>query len=462
MTDLTPSFPSDSDLAVFREELASAAKRPDALGIDPALWPRFAGYYQGLTRLPRRLRRALQRRWRRSLGGLALLLALGQAPVLAGTINVDGVNCTLIDAITAANNNGFAGGCAAGSGADTIVLPPNSIHALTAVNNTTFGSNGLPVITSPITIDGNGSTIRREPSAPDFRILQIGSSGDLTLQETTVSGGRATGSFFDPQRGGGLLNNGRLSLVDSTVSANLALAEGGGVHNRYFVTLRLINSTISGNSASNGGGVSNSRGTVTMTNSTVSGNSASAEGGGVNSGGGPLTATNSTISGNFARGNGGGLHNTDALTLTTSTISGNMAGQDGGGLLNDSGTRALTLSETLISGNTASSRGPELANNGGAVNTDRSNLFGHDGLNGVEGFTPGVKDLVPGEPLAAILDTALRNNGGLAMTHALVAGSPAIDAGGNCAPRRTSAAYRAWTRTGTASATATSAPSRSR
>jgi hypothetical protein len=66
--------------------------------------PRFAGYYQGLACLPRKLRRALQRRWRRSLGGIALLCAFGQAPALAATISVGGV-CTLVDAITAANTD---------------------------------------------------------------------------------------------------------------------------------------------------------------------------------------------------------------------------------------------------------------------------------------------------------------------------------------------------------------------
>ena len=85
------SSPSDPDLgAAFRHELAQAAAKSGLAAGGPALWPRFAGYYQGLARLPRRMRRALQRQWRRSLGGLALLLALGQAPTLAATITVEG------------------------------------------------------------------------------------------------------------------------------------------------------------------------------------------------------------------------------------------------------------------------------------------------------------------------------------------------------------------------------------
>ncbi len=57
-----------------------------------ALLPCFADHYQRLKALPRSMRRALQRQWRRSLAGLALLLVLGQAPALAATINVSGVS----------------------------------------------------------------------------------------------------------------------------------------------------------------------------------------------------------------------------------------------------------------------------------------------------------------------------------------------------------------------------------
>ena len=60
----------------------------------------------------------------------------------------------------------------------------------TTVNNTTpYGATGLPVSTSPVTIEGNNSTITRGSGAPDFRIFAVSSSGNLTLQETTVRGG---------------------------------------------------------------------------------------------------------------------------------------------------------------------------------------------------------------------------------------------------------------------------------
>jgi hypothetical protein len=74
----------------------------------------------------------LQRRWRRSLAGIALLHALGQVPAaLAAQIDVGAGGCTLVDAITAANADQPPGGCTTGSGVDTIALPAGSTQTLT-------------------------------------------------------------------------------------------------------------------------------------------------------------------------------------------------------------------------------------------------------------------------------------------------------------------------------------------
>ncbi|MFH0343661.1 MAG: choice-of-anchor Q domain-containing protein [Chromatiales bacterium] len=439
------------------------------------LLPRVQGYYARLCALPRRTRRALVRQWRRSLSAIALLLALGQAPALAATINVDGTACTLIDAITSANTDAVAGGCPPGNGADTIVLPAGSTQLLTAVDNITLGPTGLPVITSTVTLRGRNSTIRRESSAPDFRILAVDSSGDLTLHNTTVSGGYSDRGLL--YSGGGVYNSGILTLTNSTVSGNYVYSGGGGVLNSG--TLTLTNSTVSGNSIINhgsgsggvfnsgtltltnstvsgnritglgfgGGGVSNT-GTLTLTNSTVSGNSANYGGGGVDNSG-TATLTNSTVSGNF---DGGGMHNSGMLTLTNSTVSGNFGGSGGvsnsgtatltnstvsgnyvayyGGGVYNSGT--LVLTRALISGNhsalvpeasevyTNMTRPPEAI-----IVANNHNLFGHDGDAGVTGFSPGPTDIVPNVPFGAILKP-LADNGGPTKTHALPVGSPAI------------------------------------
>jgi hypothetical protein len=368
------------------------------------LLPRFATHYQQLRALPRRVRRGLQRKWKHSLAGVALLLALGQAPALAGTINVQS-GCTLVDAIDSANSDTAVGACAAGSGADQIILPANSTQTLRTANNYLHGNNGLPAITSTITIDGNGATIRRATTAPDFRIFIVLSEdqpmhpeGDLTLQQTTVNGGELANPNAAPnESGGAIANSGTLKLIDSTISGS-ASEFGGGIFN-YYGELRLDNSTISGNTgvatplrntgytSGSGGGIYNLFGSVDIANSTISGNSA-AYGGGFMSrtlttlsgspyenAAGPFTLTNSTISDNTASKEGGGVFSVAGTTdVNNSTISGNSAGTTGGGVYSGGYYEGETIAlfkatNSTISGNSAeqSGGGMYIDNQGGAA-----------------------------------------------------------------------------------------------
>ena len=132
----------------------------------PELHPRFAAYYTQLRALPRRVRRALQRQWRLPLAGIALVLALGQRPVQAATIPVGGPVRWWTPSGRPTRDTA-RGGCPAGSGADTIVLPRQHADA-DRVHNSTYGPTGLPVISSVITIAGQGSTIVRDSGAPIF------------------------------------------------------------------------------------------------------------------------------------------------------------------------------------------------------------------------------------------------------------------------------------------------------
>ena len=184
---------------------------------------------------------------------LALLLALGQAPAFAATIPVDGSDCTLVEAITAANSDDPVGGCTAGSDPDTIVLPAGSTHTLfSPVPDNSLGYSGLPIVTSPITIEGNGSTVRREVGAPNFRVFTVGRLGQLTLNNTMVSGGklqRFSGGRDFLYSGGGLLSyEGITVLTNCTVTGNVASEDGGGIASLGGV-LRLTNSTVSSNTA---------------------------------------------------------------------------------------------------------------------------------------------------------------------------------------------------------------------
>jgi hypothetical protein len=394
----------DAIVAAWDSQVAEAAETPllaQALAQSADLFPRFAACYAQLRALPRGARRALQRQlarsselamvspeWQqklaRSLAGAALLLALLQGVSEAATITVNIANpavntldtkCSLIEAIINAENDDQSGStqCAAGSGDDTIVLAKVKKKALNiTLTSSYYGSyygDGLPAITTPITIMGNGGKIARSGGASPFRIVTVTSTGSLTLQTLTLSGGYA----YD--NGGAINNLGTLVIDKATVSGNTA-SNGGAVYNYRYSSLTITNgSAISNNRSSTGGGIFNAPdSTVTITNSTLSGNSATdgPGGGAYNGPGAALTITNSTLSGNTA-GTGGAYYNAGAggavytnsgtLTITNSTISGNTArgayyGGRGAGVFAayadptyDGGR--VTISDSTIAGNTA-------------------------------------------------------------------------------------------------------------
>ena len=196
MIHLPQNKPHDASvLEAWCEQVAAASETPwlarELVQRGDALLPQFASWYTRLRRLPRRIRRTLQRRAALSLGGVALLFALGQGPAHARIIEVDGTTCNLVNAITAANTDTAVGSCPAGNGADVLRLePPGRTVTLTQIDNTTseHGPNGLPVITSDITIAGPG-TIERDEHAPEFRIFEVAPGGALTLEHIVVRKG---------------------------------------------------------------------------------------------------------------------------------------------------------------------------------------------------------------------------------------------------------------------------------
>ena len=113
--------------------------------------------------------------------------------------------CSLIEAIINANTDaGTHSDCAAGNGADVIVLPASSTQLLTVADNSIYGPTGLPVITSTITIEGNGSTIVRDTGVISFRILAVAKGAELRLHKTNISGGDSQryGDVFAKWRSG--------------------------------------------------------------------------------------------------------------------------------------------------------------------------------------------------------------------------------------------------------------------
>ena len=277
------------------------------------------------------------------------------------------------------------------------------------------------------TISGSGTT----PGHDDFfggGGIENRSGGNLVLTDSVVTGN--VGAFG----AGGIFNDqySSLTILDSTVSQNVTGYEGpgGGIENHGIVTL--AGTTVSGNRSEAGGGIFNT-GTATLRDCTISGNrSGEYGGGGIAAAGGTLTLENCTLSGNSAP-IGGAVYvlGSGALAVASSTVTGNVAPAGrGGGLFIQNGT--LSIRRSIVSGNAArpGATAPEIFmynEYSNAVILDEHNLFGHDGDAGVEGFVPGSTDIVPNEPLGAIL-LPLADNGGGTKTHALAIGSPALDA----------------------------------
>jgi hypothetical protein len=248
----------------------------------------------------------------------ALVIATPAARAALITVNTTdpgtgGPGCQIRDAITAANTDTATGGCPAGMGADTIELQAAETYSLDTVDNTSAnGPNGLPVVTSTIIIEGNGATIERSDAqlTPDFRIIEVDATGDLTVNDVTIRNGKTPDGApgnpgGDGGKGGGILNAGTLALNHSTVSNNTTGSGGESDED-------------DGGFGGDGGGIYNS-GTLTLHNSTVSGNT-TGDGG---------TGDDDDGNGGF----GGGIWNGAMLTLHKSTVGGNMTGtgSPGGG-----------------------------------------------------------------------------------------------------------------------------------
>jgi ethanolamine utilization microcompartment shell protein EutS len=207
--------------------------------------------------------------------------------------------------------------------------------------------SALPDLKGNITIEGTGAkilTVQRDAGASAFRIFTVDAGAAVALSGLTISGGSAT-------YGGGIINFGRLTVSDSTLSANAASIEGGGICN-IGGTLTARGSSLSGNTASSGGGGLYNNGSLTLS-STLSGNSAFQGGGVLNAGVGTLTVSNSTLDDNSAH-YGAGLWNRGTLTVNSSILSGNSAAQYGGGIDN---VGTLTVNNSSVAGNSAAYAG---------------------------------------------------------------------------------------------------------
>ena len=390
---------------------------------------------------------------------------------LADGVCNDGTGaCTLRAAIQQANNI---------SADDTVTfsIPPGSSITL---NTALDAVNGNLVINGP---GANTLTVQRNAAGgtPNFRIFTIDPGTTVSITGLTISNGDLTATG---NNGAGVLNSGTLTMTSCNVFGNSVLQPGGGIYNQG-PSLTLNNCNIGGtapgqanSSGSSGGGIYHRNGTLVMTGGSIVGNSGNGifiEGTGtlngvvisdnttINSGGGIIASgaaniLNCLIVNNTASSGGGGLRGFLGTTnVINSTVSGNSTTNGGGGgvvsfngnviLTNVTVTNnrsslssfgggidvggGLTLNNSIVAANF---RGPSPSTipddiNGLINGTSSYNLIG-DGtrLTGVSNGSNGNQIGTSVAPINPQLGT-LSNNGGPNLTHALLVGSPAIDAG---------------------------------
>ena len=292
-------------------------------------------------------------------------------------------------------------------------------------------TSGPLVLDRGVTIEGTG--------APDVTISGNGTDRVVIVNAGTTATIRAArlANGYGWQLAGAVLNNGALTLDHVVVTGNTMATSagefwqgGGGIYNGSGATLTLVDSTVSNNNArwSGGGVYSFFNTTTTIVRSTISGNVSGDVGGGIRSLGN-MTIINSTISGNTATGwHGGAIFQTDGnVVISSSTIANNIGpdwapstffiGQFGGSFV-----PTLTLTNTIITGNQWYAC--ERFASGTAANVVSG---GHNVVQDAN-CNPVASDLILWDAMIG----PLASNGGPTLTHALLPGSPAIDAGAGC------------------------------
>ncbi len=321
----------------------------------------------------------------------------------------------------------------------SLTTPAHSAAIVTVTNGSDAGPGSLR---QAIISASSGDTINFAAGVTTITLT----SDQLTIDKNlTIAGPGA--NVLTIQRDAAALTYFR--IFDTYTTANnisvaisgLTIARGhspffvsaGGIVNRH--TLTLTGVAIVENQGSIGAGILNT-GVLTIANSTLSGNMTLATGG--NGGGlrntGTATITNSTISGNSAAGGqGGGIINTDngTLTLRNSTVVFNSADAGGavpdgigGGIYNNAGTTTFIVSNTIIAKNVAAAA-PDVTQS--SLSTQGYNLIGSFAV--CSSGAPGDQFGCAASPIDPLVDPLLKNNGGPTMTHALLSGSPAIEAG---------------------------------
>lgn len=337
--------------------------------------------------------------------------------VADGLCHTNANNCSLRAAVMQANHL---------TTADTLaeIHVPAGVFVLTRTQGSAEEESDLD-LTYPLNTNqqtailgaGAGRTIIDGNHANDVIYIETGRR--VILRNISIRNG-------DANRAGGIYNDGSLTITDSVIEGNHASigGEGGGIYNDTSGVLLLVNSTIRSNSADTGGGIYQT-GIATIRGSTINANAAGNGGGIYNTN--YLVVVNSTLSSNTATDYGGGIYSDANAFLYNISVIGNIADYDhdingglAGGIYAEPGARYVVVN-SLIAGNTV---------NGGYTDEDCNGTFELYGFNLFGDATGCTFTGDGGSAWRIVLPNTigpLQDNGGPTLTHALLAGSNAID-----------------------------------
>ena len=366
-------------------------------------------------------------------GALPITLTLSGAQSIGSNVTIDGDNKVTLDA------NNFDRHFLVQAGAAL------TLTQITLVNGQS-GCGGAVNVAGNARLTLNEARLISNHSYSQGGAVCVNTNGAVSIANTLFMSNTAG------THGGAIGNYGSTSISDSKFTGNTAGVNGGGIDTT--VALSMINTTFISNTAGfRGGGVNNYVGVMSIGNSSFSRNTSGGYGGGLSNDAGTANIGSSTFNDNVSQ-NGGGLQNSGTLNLTNSTVSTNQANTTqasagyGGGIYWVGGT--ITLLNTTLAGNTAIVSNTVTGHGGniyagGSANTSitlKNTLVTQGAPDNCDAPISSQGNNLENTNacgLAAAGDKInvnpkigpLQDNGGSTWTYALLAGSPAIDAGAN-------------------------------
>jgi hypothetical protein len=283
----------------------------------------------------------------------AAATALAGMAVFAGALPAAASPATLVDC--SSNHNALQPAIDAAATGETLLVKGTCTGPFTIGSSLTLDGIGQAVLDGnaagrTVTV-GSGALVRLDHLMITNGTGGISNQGTLTVLDSTVSGNTASNG-----PGGGINNavNATLVVTVSTVRDNYSLGAGGGINNNGLLTVR--DSRLFGNSADNCGGIDSVGVGVAATvgQTSVNGNTARvADGGGICDGqGGTLALSDSSVYGNTAAFGAGLYDNDGTASVIRSTVKRNTASSQGGGIFIVNGA-AMTLNRSAVQSNTA-------------------------------------------------------------------------------------------------------------